>query len=261
MEDVSGERNVIRIEEMSLNAWPAIHVQLYAGCILRFSDGYTKRSNSVNALYHDGDIDDLIHYAQIAYTRNKLPTIFKMIDHPKYRALDVALESLGYEKIDQTTVKTIELAERSFRLHEEVRTDDHFSADWIDGFIACNRLESKRKTVEAILNGIKVETIVASVILERKLVGFGFGAVEEEHVGFFDIFLHQDYRGRGYGRKIMESILYRAKARGAQFGYLQVMDNNYPANRLYENLGFKPFYKYWYRRRNLAEGVWGSQSR
>jgi GNAT superfamily N-acetyltransferase len=183
-----------------------------------------------------------------------------MIDHPKYHALDTALESLGYEKLDQTTVKTIALTDGSFPLHEDVRTDDHFSPDWIDGFIACNRLESKKATVKNILNGIIVEKIVASVILEGKLVGFGFGALEEEHVGFFDIFLHQDYRGLGYGRRIMESILYQAKVRGAQFGYLQVMDNNYPANRLYENLGFKPFYKYWYRRRNLSEGVWGSQS-
>ena len=41
----------LRIEEVALNAWPSMQHMLYDGWLLRFSNGYTKRANSVNILY------------------------------------------------------------------------------------------------------------------------------------------------------------------------------------------------------------------
>jgi hypothetical protein len=41
------------IEELSMNAWPSIQTVLLDGWILRMSNGYTKRANSVNPLYSE----------------------------------------------------------------------------------------------------------------------------------------------------------------------------------------------------------------
>jgi len=39
------------VEERSLNAWPSLHQMLYDGWVLRFSNGYTRRANSVSPIY------------------------------------------------------------------------------------------------------------------------------------------------------------------------------------------------------------------
>ena len=42
--------NHIHLEELAMNAWPAIQTYLYDGWIVRFANGYTKRANSVTAV-------------------------------------------------------------------------------------------------------------------------------------------------------------------------------------------------------------------
>ena len=37
-----------RLEEVAMNAWPALQQMLFDGWIVRFAQGYTKRANSVH---------------------------------------------------------------------------------------------------------------------------------------------------------------------------------------------------------------------
>ena len=46
---------------------------------------------------------------------------------------------------------------------------------------------------------------------------------------------------------MMEGLLAHGQRNGARTAYLQVMLNNPPALQLYEDLGFKEVYQYWYR--------------
>ena len=48
---------VRRLEELAFAAWPALETRDDAGWRLRFSGGYTKRANSINALGKDAQVD------------------------------------------------------------------------------------------------------------------------------------------------------------------------------------------------------------
>jgi ribosomal protein S18 acetylase RimI-like enzyme len=49
------------------------------------------------------------------------------------------------------------------------------------------------------------------------------------------------------GFLIVENILRWGRKQGSETAYLQVMVNNVPANKLYEKMGFRERYRYWYR--------------
>ena len=68
-----------RIEEVSLNSWPALQQILFDGWLLRFSRGYTKRANSVNALYDSRvDVEEKVQVCEVRYRERGLPAVFRI---------------------------------------------------------------------------------------------------------------------------------------------------------------------------------------
>ena len=80
--------------------------------------------------------------------------------------------------------------------------------------------------------------------------GCGYGVIERGFVGLFDIIVKEEFRGKGYGKEIVETILAKAKETGIKKAYLSVVNDNIIAKKLYGKLGFKETYKYWYRKKN-----------
>ena len=67
------------VEEASLNAWPALQQLLCDGWIMRFSRGYTRRANSVNALYSSRfSVEGKVERAKCEYTQRGLPVVFRL---------------------------------------------------------------------------------------------------------------------------------------------------------------------------------------
>ena len=73
------------------------------------------------------------------------------------------------------------------------------------------------------------------------------GVLEQGHVGLLDIVVKEEYRGCGFGKVLCKALLDKGKECGALTGYLQVVDANTVAKKLYESLGFEYRYSYWYR--------------
>src|SRR4051812_28687177 len=98
--------NLIRdMEERSINAWPALQTLLYDGWVLRFSNRYTRRANSVNPLYPSTlGINQKISACEQFYGRHGLNTVFKMTAQST-PGLDALLAEQGYWPDAHTSVQ------------------------------------------------------------------------------------------------------------------------------------------------------------
>ena len=67
------------IEELSLNAWPALNTAFYDGWVLRFAEGYTRRANSINPLYPSTlDPIEKIRVCEEIYAARGQDIVFKL---------------------------------------------------------------------------------------------------------------------------------------------------------------------------------------
>ena len=71
--------------------------------------------------------------------------------------------------------------------------------------------------------------------------------LDRDVLGLFDIVTDARHRNKGYGTKLLVEMLRHAKASGADHATLQVVQSNAAAIHLYEKLGFRKRYAYWYR--------------
>src|SRR5690348_17161021 len=94
-----------RFEEHSINEWPALQTLLLDGWVLRFANGYTRRANSVNALYESTrEPLEKIAACEALYAQQGLKTTFKITSANEQSALDLLLAGCGYLKDAPTSV-------------------------------------------------------------------------------------------------------------------------------------------------------------
>jgi GNAT superfamily N-acetyltransferase len=243
-------QTAVGIEQLSLSAWPALRTVFFDGWVMRFSEGYTKRSNSVVPLYPGTlNLDRKVGYSDRMYKERNLPTIFKLMKTPSLETLDEYLSRADFECLDETMVETCSLSRLPSLSTDCLHVQDGFSSEWVNGFFHCSGLRDLRKqaTARALLASIAEKVISVRKFSGERTTGCGFGVVQDQNVGLFDISVHEDFRRQGIATQIVGSLLEKAKSMGAATSYLQVVADNEPARRLYAKFGYREAYRYWYR--------------
>ncbi len=237
------------IEELSLNAWASLQTILYDGWVIRFANGYTKRANSVNPLYPSSmDLDEKICFCENIYQDKKLPVVFKITPTIYPANLDEELSAKGYRKDSATSVQIVELGSINVQVRGEVCLQEDLSDDWLEDFCRMSAVsEPNRETLGQILTNIVPRHCFVSLKSDAGVIACGLGVLQSAYIGLFDIVTDSAFRSRGHGRQVVESILAWGRQNKAERAYLQVMLNNPPALHLYEKLGFREKYQYWYR--------------
>ncbi len=242
-----------RIEEFSVNAWPSLQTVLLDGWLLRFAEGYTKRSNSISALYEGGErtLADKIAESEEIYRQAGQPALFKITPfvHP---GLEPLLEERGYRTIEPSLVRELDdlSAVPAPSAEYDVRVDALVTPEWVDTLRSMNGMsERDGRTTLKLFERPLMRTGFFTLYDGSVPVACGLGVANEEYVGLFDIVTDSGRRNRGYGEQLLRHILHWAKEGGTKKSCLMVLEDNPPANRLYEKLGYRVVYAYSYRQR------------
>ncbi|OAB38399.1 GNAT family N-acetyltransferase [Paenibacillus glacialis] len=220
------------IEEYSLNAWPAVQTLTQDGWLLRFADGYTKRSNSINAIYKG--IDDNLHTkiknCEEIYSRSNLDVVFKITPFVP-DALDQALDDRGYGIVDPSSVQTLEsLTDIKVPFVKEVEISEYLNDKWLEIMTEMKGLSERNRLItQKLLSDSKLRQAYCILYDNAVPVACGLGVVEGDYVGLYDIVTDKHYRNKGYGEQVVLHILHWAKSIGATKSYILVVKGNAPA--------------------------------
>lgn len=238
-----------RIEEASLNAWPAMHQVLLDGWLLRFANGFTKRANSVVPLRPGNQpFRDKVRYCENLYAREQLQSIFRLISIVDHEQLDDYLNERAYAEVDRTLVLT---APTPLEASTGTTTPDWQLVpmrEWLDIYTSLTGMPDTAKRLHgAMLGGIRAECAYAVLRDGDWPLACGLGVVEQGLVGLFDIVTHPEHLQHGHATTLVQAILVWGREHGAETAYLQMVADNHAASALYANLGFSELYRYWYR--------------
>src|SRR5215470_10477118 len=121
------------LELRAFQAWPALETRTNFGWIQRFSGGYTKRANSINAIE---DSARFTHHVMAElerpYRERRHPPIWRLTPLAPAET-DAALAGRGYRRIDESLVQWAPLDDR-FTADPAVRIAAVPPADWLAGF-------------------------------------------------------------------------------------------------------------------------------
>lgn len=244
------ETNKIQeFEQLSMNAWPSLQTMLYDGWVLRFSEGVTRRSNSIHPIFGSSfNYEEKITFCENLYTQKNLPTIFKLTSHVYPFDLDEILAKKGFTQRAETSVQTCDLTQAQFEIKPDIILNNELKEDWVRYFVKLNEFEPEREEIyHKIFKNIVPQAVYASYRISNRIVGCGLGVKQEKYIGLFDIVVDKEHRGVGLGYYIVTALMQWGKSQGATTSYLQVMLNNPIALHLYQKLGFEEQYQYWYR--------------
>lgn len=244
------ETNIKKIEDMSLNAWPSHKMELYDGWILRFSYFYTHRTNSVEQFGVSSlPWREKIPYCENEYRRLGSPAVFK-ISPLVSTDFDYTLENRGYEIQHTTDVMTLPLSSSLLKADcEDVIFTPDIPDIWIESLFHLKGTTNPihRKVVPSMYRAIPKETVCACVKRDGRIIATGLGILDRDYIGIYAIHVQEQYRRQGLARQICSGLLQEGMKKGAQNAYLQVVQGNLNAHRLYTSLGFDHFYTYWFR--------------
>ncbi|MHA1776141.1 MAG: GNAT family N-acetyltransferase [Promethearchaeota archaeon] len=251
------------LESLSFSAWPAHEFSLFDGWVLRFAEGYTKRSNSVSPLYPGAiPLNSKIEYCSHEYTSRGLPLIFKLTDLPHALEIDKWAVDKGFEKLDETSVQTLSLInidpilKSTPQRTQNIQWKPTLDKKWLDSFIALNPQRgfnpAEQSAMVGILQSIQPPHWFYQIYLNddenNQCVGAGLGVLQVGYYGISDIVVHPNHRRQGIATQLIQGMLSHARQEGGHTAYLQVVKSNVPAVDLYAKLGFSELYRYWYRR-------------
>lgn len=254
---IGNQQTILMLETLAAHAWPAAEVEPCDGWQLRSTQGVTRRANSVWPNSNDGALalETKLAHAERFYTERNLPVRFQICDVMQPAELDDVLAARGYALEAPTFVQIAPLRTLLERLPSlrhypafEVEVSEEFDAAWFDLYCTAEQIGGRAAAVRrSILERIAPLHGFVTLYADSIPAAVGLGVVEEGWLGIFSMATLPAFRRRGAARAILRTLAVWAQLYDAHSSYLQVMEENLPAQRLYASAGFRTAYRYYYR--------------
>lgn len=247
------KEQILKFEEMCLNGHVALNTLLYDGWILKFSEGYTGRANSVSLLYPSSKpISEKVSYCEDVYKKQGIPCQFKLTEQDT--EVNNFLTGLDYKPLNQTDLMVCDLENKSFAADKDNSNEYIFSStpdEWLPIFYKVHEINDShdQDVYRRMIAKVLVDTIYCTLMLDGKPAACSSAAIDNGYMLLQNVVVSTELRGKGLGQKVCSAILEKACEAGAHHSYLQVLQSNDSAVHIYKKLGFEKLYSYWYMKK------------
>jgi ribosomal protein S18 acetylase RimI-like enzyme len=238
-----------RLELIGHAAWPSLEDEWLNGWLLRAGGGVTRRSNSANPVDDSwDDLDTQVDSTEAWFAQRNLPPIVRLTAAAD-PATDRRLAARGYQRDLGAVIMTSPLAGFVPVGIHDVHLSDGPSAQWLQSAARePGRGGAKRMVLEQLLDRIDRPTAYAGIGREG-MGSIGLGVMVDDHLALFMMRTEPPARRQGLARAVAATLAAWGADQRATEAFLQVHPSNAPAIALYESLGFKKQYEYWYRQK------------
>lgn len=241
---------------MSNASWPAVHTRPLGDWLMRASDGFSARANSVMAIGDPGvQFEEAVARTIEFYREHRLTPWAQVVvgsqTGDRFLGSGWTLARPG-EADSELQVASVAKAARAARAMmpssaPPVRVGGTLTPAWLANDA---RALAHPDAAVAVLQGPDqvgfVEIDSPGAAADDPLVAKGRVACEGDWAGITDVWVAPEHRRRGLGAVVLDAMLSWAAERGATSTYLQVRADNAPALALYATLGFRNHHTYRY---------------
>ena len=253
LQDVSAAKRIppmplrpVDVEQLFLTTAlgrPAVETSYVGQWLLRASDGWTGRANS---LLPAGDpempVSEAVKRAEAFYTeRGLLPLALVRLNSPMAQELgELGWVDARPEQSDVLVMHTtLDLV--NAEPAAEVTVSDRPDAAWYGTAFE----GTPPKAAPAVMEGAP-KAAFASVELDGKVVAVGRGSMTGHWLGVDAVRVDPEYRRRGLATAVLQGLTRWSGQLGGRRSYLEVVEENKAALTTYTNLGYAEAYRYRY---------------
>lgn len=266
-----------RVEQACLDAWPALRSAMRGDWLLRFGEGVSRRTNSVNPL-HDRATSIAEHLDSFAalYRHHGQPLIVRV---PTLLAgaaqIERELDRHGFGREGETCTLLRDFGGERFAEHASAAATlpadasttgtsaaanpsaalgiciiPRPDAEWLAAIARLQAHSPSHAAVYArVVAAIALPTGFAALRKDGRIVATAYGVLHGDLLVIESVVVDEALRGQGLGRRLMTALFAWAVYHGAKASCLQVVADNIAGRALYASLGFdQELYRYHYRR-------------
>lgn len=232
----------LAVEPVAAATWPARRTQALDGWILRFSEGFSSRANSVSTLVYSGrPLDASIGAVEAAYRAQGLPPLFQITPASRPVGLEDALRARGYIHKSPTMVMVADAAPIAASGAAQVfgAVDADFTALTREGSHSPADGDERLATLAR-------TTLPKAFVVAREnedAASCGASIAADGWAGVYVMRTTPARRRHGHGRRVLGAIAAWALTQGAERLFLQVDEANTAGRALYAQAGFREAYR------------------